>query len=194
MIELLANRLTNVLVKHDLVDESECERYVYGMQYLISISISFVVLLCIAMLTKTYLELALYMVGFMIMRSSVGGYHTDNYTTCLMMSIVIVLANIYFMKDSDMKILVLILMTVSNVLTVFLFSPIEHKNRPFSDNEYIRFKEQGRIKVIVLSLIGVFGFILLPTLDKFFISLTFGVFTSAVSLFVAYFVLERRES
>lgn len=192
MIEKISRRVTDRLLQMEIIEESQCERVDYGMQYMISLAISILILVAIAVLSGGYVEVVGFIIGFSLLRSSGGGYHAGSYLMCQILSVIIITLNLMILQHGDVSVLAVLLITLLNIMTVFMLSPVAHENRPFTDEEFNKFRMMSRLKVLLVSFISLAGILLFDGLKVFFISATFGVFTSALSIFIAYASVERR--
>ncbi len=167
MVQQIANNLTDLLLKKEIVKEEDKEIYTYGLEALLSTVINTILVLIFGLLTGMLLETLAFLISFAILRVYCGGYHAKTHVGCILM-----FAGIY-----GFAMLVLTIMPAQyqgifsmvagglSLLIILLYAPIEHKNRPFVGNEYKTFRMLSRIialleaGLIVLSNIFAYQFI-----------------------------------
>ena len=185
MIAQLSKRLTSFFVCRKIINEEDEAVYEYGLQLLLSTVANGLIALFIAIITGTLLQCVLYLSAFVVMRKTAGGYHANTHLGCCCILAVVLSCFISFIKivPVDAYILFALFSIGFSVITIFLFSPLEHKNKPISSEDKIRLKRKSRIYILIISTIIIVFRIL--NFNTAMISVALGIFTSSGSIVAA---------
>lgn len=181
----IADSITKQIVKNKDVDKNNFEIYSYGFELLISYLSYLLILVIIAIVTKTVLETLMFSIGFIILRKFAGGYHASTYIYCHILFALNQILFISFIKlipISMYEIFIYLFIGIS-VLLVFLLAPVDHPNRRFNENEYKYFKKYSRLYICII-LLASLVIIQFPIIHKFLLSYLFGIFSASCSVAV----------
>ena len=148
MISMLSKKMSSFFVKTNVIAEADREVYNYSLELLIATVLNIVILSILAIVTKTVWQTVLFVVGFVPFRFIAGGYHAKTHFRCLLVLLInyaAFLSIIYFLPPTA-NIYISIACLLFSVITILIFAPVEHKNKPLSKME----KTKLRKKVIVL--------------------------------------------
>lgn len=184
MIKRLSENIASFLLRQDVIQKEEKEIYVYGFEYIISIAISIISILVTAITLNCMIETIGLVFGFMIIRSVAGGYHAKTHFRCQLSSYMVYLINILMLCAIDryLNSLLILKLSILAVLIIFAFAPIDHPNKPFSEEEFIIFKKKSRQFVVALTVITFIGSLIFERYQILFLSIVFGVLTAAISI------------
>ena len=187
MISRMSRNISSFFIAHGIIPENEKEVYSYSFEILFSTIINFLALLIISIISHTFLETMLYILGFVPLRQITGGYHAKNHVRCfliLMFSYTLFLIILLFMPKTHLFIFTITNIVVSTVL-VLVFAPSEDKNKPLSEDEFTHFKKASRIAVVVY-IACILMLVVFIANTAFAYSLAAGVLTVAISLMANY--------
>lgn len=150
MVNLLSIRIADFLCKKGVIEEEDKEIYVYGYELLISSFFGVFITLIFGILLGRIPETLLFLIVFIITRQRCGGFHANHFLTCILTFTLTYLSVIFlsmYMLEIDYR-LMMVLMLILYGITIFRFAPMEHKNKPLSEDV----KKVNRIKSIQLSI------------------------------------------
>lgn len=155
MLENLAKSTARFFVSQNIVKSEYEDIYAYGMEILLSTVINGVIVLFIAILSDTVLPSLLFFTAFILMRRSAGGYHAKTHIGCMMILIAVhlmfmVLINV--IPDSIIPILSYFSIAYS-CISVYLFAPIEHPNKPLSSGDRRKLRVKSLIYILSISVV-----------------------------------------
>ncbi|MGI6084818.1 MAG: accessory gene regulator ArgB-like protein [Acetivibrionales bacterium] len=168
MLEKLSERFTDFLSVKGIIQEENREIYIYGFIALLSTIINIAIVLTIGITAGIFLETIIFFLMFGVLRVYCGGYHAETHISCILIFIGIygfAMAVAKFLPVDYYVVFSLFAGTVS-LLTVFLMAPIEHKNKPFIEDEYVKFKKMSRIIAALQFLLIIVFNILFPDAAK----------------------------
>ncbi len=188
----LAQRISSFFVSHSLLPKNEEHIYTYCFEVILSGLFAWGSILILAILTHTLFPTLLYIGGFFIFRRYAGGYHAETHLKCYLLSLATYLFFLILTKfiPESYYLNTCIVFIVIASLNLLCFSPIEHKNNPFTK------KEKEFLKKKILFLMSIFLFIILVMLYINYINIVFflscGYLQAALSVTVAFY-FKRRE-
>lgn len=183
MIRSFAEKISFFYIKKGYIKSSDKEIYDYCFEILVSTVINFVTVIVIAILCNMFVETIFFLVGFMTIRATAGGYHARNHFNCwliLILAYIVYVVLLSFEVFANVNHFIVIVNIISFVI-VEVISPVEDENKPFTKVEYEILKKKSRF------LVG-FIFLLAIVLNYKFnranyaVSLTLGMFVVCVSL------------
>ncbi|MCC0645540.1 MULTISPECIES: accessory gene regulator B family protein [unclassified Clostridioides] len=158
MVKLCAKKITSFLIYNEAIDSKESENYEYGFETLIAFLLNIFVILTISCMLNKFKYTLLFLCCYCPIRQYTGGYHADNYKKCLGVFITIYLINLVLLtiiNFFDLKEMLIILTFISYV-GIWILSPIEHREKPLSDEEINHYKKVSRT---LISIVLIFIFV-----------------------------------
>jgi len=156
--------------------------------------LNFLVVVILAIVSRTIPQTVFYLLGFLPLRQIAGGYHAKTHFRCLLIlifSYTVFLLLLHFAKPVWM-LPAIITGIVTSIVLVFIFAPAADSNKPISKQEAIDFKRKSRITIAVYGVIVGLLTVFIPN-KVFAFSLVCGVFTVAVSLLASFIKYESRK-
>ncbi len=187
MIARLSKRISSFFVAKNFVKQQDEEVYNYGFELLLASAVNFLALILISIFSHTILETALFILGFVPLRQVAGGYHAKTHLRCfliLLSNYIVFLAVTYFIPISLIALTTIASIALSAVL-VFIFAPVEDKNKPLSEGEKIYLKCRSRIFILIYAFIIITGTLVFQNRMEF-LALSLGVTSVSLSLVAAY--------
>ena len=184
MINFLSNCLADFLCKKEIITEERKEIYVYGYQILFSSFFGIVTVLIMSFLLHKEAEGILFLCLFILTRQFTGGFHAKHFYTCFIAFtgtfLCILFFQAYFIKFDYF--LYYLFMIIIYVVTVLKYAPMEHSNKPLTEEV----RKNSRINSCVLSIVWILLFVFLY---RFYHELAIVVVLTLASI-AAYLLLE----
>ena len=184
MYRALAKKITNHFIKRNIISDKEEDIYSYGFEIMISSFVYLLIFLAVAILSNTIIASFAFWIGLFLIRKTAGGHHANSYTSC----------HILFLFNHIAFVAIALLLPRStytffnttwlalSILLVFILAPVDHKNKPFINNEYKRFKLLSRLYCVVLLIIFIFECLNVIPQNKIILAFSFGTFSATCSL------------
>ena len=152
MYRTLAKKITNYFIRRNIISDKEKDIYSYGFEIMISSFVYLIIFLTVALISQTLLASLFFWLGLFIIRKTAGGHHANSYTSCHILFLInhIVFVIIALLLPQSIYIFFNIASLAISIALVFILAPVDHKNKPFINNEYNRFKLLSRLYFIVL--------------------------------------------
>lgn len=193
MIETLAKKITNKFIEHRIINSEDNEIYNYCFETTIVSLISHFTLFMLSILFNEFICSMVFLISFSVFRKICGGYHADNYIKCSIMSLSSYLALILIIKKFNIVFSSNFYIFLIGLVIIFLLSPIQDKNKPFTEKQYKRFKIISKSLAAIL----IISFIILKLceiqylfINKYYFSFCYGIDLVAFSLLIT--KIERR--
>lgn len=182
----IAGRIASFFVAKKVIDEEEKEIYVYGFEMTISFLLNLMIVLLLAILTRTFFCSMLFLLGFMPLRIVGGGYHAKNHFSCmltLVMIYVLFLGLTYWYPMEWKNITAIVIMILATTL-IFMLAPLEDENHPLEERQKRRLKIKSRVFILLSVLFVVLGMVAMKKIE-FIFSFSLGYLTVALSMFIS---------
>lgn len=82
MITSLAQYITGILLKNNIIVNEHLDIYIYGFEVLISGALSLFIGLILGLIFSQLVECIVFLIVFVTLRKYCGGYHADTYLKC----------------------------------------------------------------------------------------------------------------
>ncbi len=179
MIAKLAKSTAHFFYEKNIVKKEDEEVYAYGMELLYSSIFNILLAVVISAATNTFLPITIFIVTFIILRQYIGGYHAETHFGCISIFAVVLIIFSLLAKYTpvNFEIPISIIITSISVLLVILFAPVEHPNKPLSNNDKIRLRKNSILCIFIISIIII-------SMNTFAITRRYGMYIS-IGIFVS---------
>lgn len=133
MIKKLSTLISNQFVKHNIISEDTQDVYTYGVEITISSLIGFILVIIIGIIFKSLMQIMIFYVIFLALRSMTGGYHASTYLKCNTIFSFISMFTLLFSKASSeihLSVGIITLFFVPAVAIFLRLAPVENPNKP----------------------------------------------------------------
>lgn len=177
MISRVADRVTERLVADSIIEESDKALYSYGFFLIISRFYFFLVTVLAGFLNDVLCESLVFYVAFMFLRTYAGGIHAKTEIACTILTSIVLVASVFLIK-----IMVrtnnngaCFLMFLIGSLPVFLFAPLDSKDKPVTHQERIAYRFFCNLLLMFFWVIFIFAQILSHNTVCYAISISIGL-------------------
>lgn len=153
MIFKLAKRTACFFEEKQVIKRDEVEAYVYSMELLYSLLLNMILAGSIAILTGMIFPITAFLITFIGTRQCIGGYHAKTHLGCMTIFAIVLLGFSILVRRIPVQSAPWICMiaVIISVMLVVLLAPVEHPNKPLSQNEKVRLRKRGLCMVFVVS-------------------------------------------
>lgn len=132
------------------------EILIYGIKTVFVLLVHILSLIAIGMFMNMMTEGILYILSFMLLRGYTGGYHTNSNMGCYILSCISIVAALYLYKIGVFEnIIINVIICIAAGIMIYLYSPMEHKNRPLNHVERRIFRKKSIYVYIVEFIFGI---------------------------------------
>lgn len=156
MVNKLSVALVNKLLNENSSDD-ERELYVYGCFIMIS-HLLFLLITCAAgLLLGCFWKSLIFYVEFQFIRRYAGGYHASTETRCEIMSALLLITCVVFIRLTESLSLAVAVLTLLAALCIFFLCPLDTPDKPLNEEETKYFRKISRLilsAILVIVLIS----------------------------------------
>lgn len=184
LISALSAWITSIFVSLNVINEDDTKVYRYGFELLISTVLNGIILLIIALISDTFFPCLCFVIAFIIVRRTAGGYHSKTHLGCCATLCIIMCTFVFIIKNLPMKFAFWFSAAFSflSAIIILLCAPAEHPNQPLSPEKKKRLRKKCTIYLaLLISLVCI-----LSVLDCAVLAFSFasGFFTASCSCVV----------
>lgn len=161
MIHAWAENISSFFIDNSVISENDRKVYSYCFELLISELINILIILAVAILSKQYVNIAVFLIAFLLLRKWTGGYHANTHYGCTL--ILFLILTLFIVSEIVLSYNAKYILQFFNIFTslpiICIFAPVDNSNNPIKDEQRKKFKTYCII--ITVALIGVICFFLL---------------------------------
>lgn len=193
MYKRIAISLTDMFLNKKIISRDKRDICQYGFEMLISTIAYMLIFFFTSIITDTFFESLMFWLGLFVIRKTAGGHHAKSYSSCHLLfafNHVLFIAATKVLPQASVFVSICLLLSFA-ITTVAICAPVDHKNKPFIKNEYIRYKMLSRVYCVILLAILVSIITIhitnrsTETGDILYFSFSFGTASATVSLLSA---------
>ena len=178
-------KIIEFFIENNMIKAEDKELYQYALSITISALIHIFTLVVLGIIFGLLVESIVFYLCFIAIRKFAGGYHAKTAGGCYLFSVLLSVLLLITLKLSVLNISYIIAVTVFTVsfislVCIWVMSPLDAENNPLSEKEKNIY---GKVaKVISLLIFIVFSILLLLNQYNIALSMSFGIFMSALVL------------
>lgn len=188
MIKKISEYISDIFVKHSIINQEDSEVYSYGTELLLSVLVNIFVIIIVASVTGLFIEITLFTSAFVFIRQHTGGYHADTHHGCICLFAVVLIFFSIVIKNIPVVACTIIFTVffIFSFVFVSLLAPVEHKNKPINSKLRSKLRKQSILCVTLICisslLLCIYGF------KVYSLSLSFGSIVSVTSMIAGHLV------
>ena len=155
MLTKTAAYLANRLLSHGTISKDELDIYVYGFELLLSFTFSTTLIMIAGCIMGKALETVAFLTVFILLRSFSGGYHSDTYGKCFILTFLIYAMTMIISDCVKISWIFYIPLLIIGTVVLFIKAPIENPNKELTDQEAKRHKLTSIILFTLFCLSGI---------------------------------------
>jgi accessory gene regulator B len=186
MLNKMAKKLSNRLLKNEVITEDVIDVYVYGFELIISSLVNTLVIILAGSLLGEIVQTMSFLFVFILLRSFTGGYHANTYTKCSIVTFstyVTVLLLSHYINIPKFAYMILLIL---GVIILAIFAPIKNPNKQLTE-----------LKIRIFKILSLFIFIMFITVGILLIdwnsSISNVIYFALISVLFLLFIKEKKE-
>ena len=187
VIKEKSRQLSDAMARNGIIKPEDTAVYAYGLELIISTVLSFAAVLVISIIFTRPLAGILYLLAFIPLKSTAGGYHATTHLYCLItfsVSFTILLLGAIYLAPY-IRPLYLSIISVLNFIGVFILSPIGTVKKPMTDEKRRLNRKRSIVISAVFVLITSSCFLFYPRFITLYTYFAMGQLAALISLLVA---------
>ena len=150
MLHLLSIKIADIMGRDKIIFADQVNICAYGLELLLSTIVGILALVIVSLLGGFPFLWIPYLMGFVPIRLTAGGYHAGTHVACISLFTVMYILVAYFVEFSVLSGYICFFTSTLNLLVVLKFSPVEALNKPLS----VRHKMNNREYSLVISFVN----------------------------------------
>lgn len=167
----ISHKIGENLVCSGVVKGEDTEIYIYGINQIFVSVLNVFSALFTGWIFGVLLEIVVFMVAYIPLRTFAGGYHAKTPLRCYIFSVIMLIFVSIGMKHISIADWVYYVLLVATALIVIVFSPVEDKNKPLYETESKVYKRRAVIITVTELFIG--STFKLTGLDSLFVAVVY---------------------
>lgn len=143
-MDWLADKLTNYIIKKDIISRESYEIYRYGMLTGLEMTLCMAICSIIAIHLKSFLEFVVLIAVFFSLRAYVGGIHLKHYLACLICSCLIITFLLIAAHTWNPDWWITVIVTAAAIFLIDWLAPAATKDRVNDHEEAVFFSKQRK--------------------------------------------------
>lgn len=146
------NKIYKYIEQNSNLENDNKDVIQFGIQMLQMLSLAVMAAFIIGLLMKMLPEAFVFLLMLIPLRQSAGGYHTKNKATCAIMSALIYIGVLFFIKNYAINPIIQLLICFIDSLVIMYFAPVENLNNKLDKKEIEVYKNRTR-NILVFELL-----------------------------------------
>ncbi len=155
-MEHLAKKLTEYILKKEIIAEDSFEIYQYGFQCFLELSASTICSIVIALFLGMIPECIFFFLLFIPMRSFGGGLHMKTYFACFIGSCLILFSTLLAVKYVTIPVFVAFGLYIFTAILILIIGPVDHPNREVDAQDNLTFIKRTHFTILISLLLALF--------------------------------------
>ena len=142
MIEFLSKKITSFLYSNNVIEKEDIEIYNYTFETIIAFFSNIVFILLTGWILDRFVCTMVFLLFYCPIRQFSGGYHAENYKSCLLVFILKYIFNYIILEKIIIgkNVILFLLFTFVGFVGVYRNSPFEHREHSLSENQRKKYK------------------------------------------------------
>ena len=146
MLNRIATSLSKRLISDGVISENDLDIYVYGFELFFSFLFSLTMILITGCIVNKLFETLAFLIVFILLRSYSGGYHSDTYLKCTVITMSIYGMVMLFSTYLQVHFLLYFVLIILGWVVLYIKAPVENPNKKLTEQE----KKKHRVTSLVL--------------------------------------------
>jgi accessory gene regulator B len=157
MIKRLSENIVNWQVGKSILTNKQSALYQYAYEVMLNFVINIIIAILIAITLNVPMQVFVFLVSYMPLRSYCGGYHAKTNGGCTIVSTILILV-VCLMERVLTGVLGTLIIPVCFVISgvfIYVYAPAPDNNKPLDEIEIKHYRKKSRFVWLVEALIGV---------------------------------------
>lgn len=149
-MEYLSALIADRMCKNEIIKEDDLRFYAYSIQLLLEKTIGLILIGIFALVFKAFIEIAVFLIVFAVIRSYSDGIHCKTSIGCFISSVLMALSTIPVTTWLIEYPVVCITGVLISMAVILVIGAIHDPNLDLSEEEFIRHKKMTRILILIV--------------------------------------------
>ena len=137
MLQKISQNISLSFVTKKIIKANQTHIFAYGFEILLSSIAGILALVLVSLMHSQPFLWIPYMLGFVPLRLSGGGYHAKTHLSCLLFFTILYGVTVIFLQVVPPNTQIYLFSVITNLLILLLFAPVAARNNPLREEQYI---------------------------------------------------------
>lgn len=148
-------RIVDFMEENGSIQTEYRDVYVYALQTIVVYFFNIGTGVIIGVFMGEFLYCMIFLIAFILLREEAGGYHAPGWKSCYFLSCGILVLTLLWIKEEVIyQTYITMIAALAAGTGIFLFAPLEDKNRPLEEEEKKAIGKKARIIVVTELIVG----------------------------------------
>lgn len=149
MLENLSLKISQKMIKYDIISKADEEVYSYGIYQFIMLLLNLVTSFLLGLLFQLLIPCIVLNISYILIRINAGGYHADSPLKCYINSTIIIAVLLAIIKWILFHpITLVVIFTVASII-IWFTAPVETENNPLDETEMNVYRKRSRFILLM---------------------------------------------
>ncbi|MGN0622261.1 MAG: accessory gene regulator ArgB-like protein [Porcipelethomonas sp.] len=142
MFSNVAEKIVSNMEKQHMIQAERRSIYQYGINQMLSMLLNIITILALGLIFHMSAEAIVFTCAYIPVRIYAGGFHARTPFRCWILSALMLLAVLIFIKYVDISVYIYDMPAFIGAVLILIFSPVEDKNKPLDEKEKTVYKRR----------------------------------------------------
>lgn len=147
----LSDKLTDKLLKMQIINSEEKELYYYGLKQGFLLLLNMMTVIIIGFIFNMIWQSVIFVITYSLLRAYAGGYHASTQAGCYLFSLVMIISVLWLIKLIPWNGFIIFIITIVASMIILIIAPVEDSNKPLDQKEKVIFKKRTNSILSVLA-------------------------------------------
>lgn len=180
MLNKWAERITNRLLKKQIIEQESVDIYKYGVYQLLTNLMNAITTILLGLVFGEVLISIIFVLAFMVLRIYAGGYHASTAFRCYLLTVGAITLTLLATKYIELPTGAILVLLILSSSTIVMLAPVENRNKGLDNIEQVIYQKRALIVWGIESICALV--MLLVGAKKLLLCITMSYCISAISL------------
>lgn len=152
MIDHAAAGFVEFLCKNGRIQPDEREFYLFGFRQAGRMAVNVLTTIAIGLSLGMWWQSMVFLLGFIPVRSYVGGYHAKTPLRCYLISIIMITVALLWVKNAGSLRWIPVIMAVCSLVIIYYYSPVENSKKRLTSKEQEVFARRAKRNSCIITM------------------------------------------
>jgi Membrane protein putatively involved in post-translational modification of the autoinducing quorum-sensing peptide len=196
MIAKISKKIAIYFADKQIFKYEDIPTYSYGFELLLSTIINGLCLLILAVIMNIVMETALFVLAFIPLRVTAGGYHAKHHWSCCLAINIIFLFFVLLISCIGDSLLLpyIVISAIFSLIIIWRFSPVEAVNKPVSENKIKLLRKRSIVIAFINIAVAVTCYFIPAMFIKYKAYYLSGAFAASLSMILAVITIKHNKN
>jgi len=149
MLENLSIKISQKMIKYDIISEVDEEVYSYGIYQFIMLLFNLLTSFLLGLLFQLLIPCIVLNISYILIRINAGGYHADSPLKCYINSTIIIAILLAIIKWILFHPIILVVIFTVASIVIWFVAPVETENNPLDETEINVYRKRSRFTLLM---------------------------------------------